>query len=134
MARLVHEFVQSAVERFGDRTALVDDNGTLSYRELWDRSCRLAGALADVGVQPGDRIVALMNNRNEWVEVDNAVSMLGAVRGRLNNRDSAPEFACAQNALRPSVAIAGPESTEVIGGLVEGGPVPPMRVLGLGPD
>ena len=78
MARLVHEFVQSAVERFGDRIALVDDDGTLTYRELWDRSRRLAGALAELGVQPGDRVVGLMNNRNEWVEVDNAVSMLGA--------------------------------------------------------
>ena len=94
MARLVHEFVRSAVERFGDATALVDDQGSLTYRQLWDRSRRLAGALAELGVEPGDRVVALMNNRNEWVEVDNAVSMLGAIRGRLNNRDSAREFAC----------------------------------------
>jgi acyl-CoA synthetase (AMP-forming)/AMP-acid ligase II len=134
MARLVHEFVQSAVERFGDRTALVDDNGTLTYRELWNRSRRLAGALAGVGVRPGDRVVALMNNRNEWVEVDNAVSMLGAIRGRLNNRDSAREFAFVLNDLRPAVVITGPEFTDVIARLVEEQAVPPMRVLGLGPD
>ena len=134
MARLVHEFVQSAVERFGDRTALVDDNGTLTYRQLWDRSRRVAGALADLGVHPGDRVVGLMNNRNEWVEVDNAVSMLGAVRGRLNNRDSAREFAFVLNDLRPAVVVTGPEFTDTIQGLVDNGSVPAMRVLGLGPD
>src|SRR3954452_21642366 len=75
-----------------------------------------------------------MNNRNEWVEVDNAVSMLGAIRGRLNNRDSAREFAFVLNDLRPSVVITGPEFTEVITTLVDDGAVPPMRVLGLGPD
>jgi acyl-CoA synthetase (AMP-forming)/AMP-acid ligase II len=134
MVRLVHEFVESAVERFGDRTALVDDQGTLTYRQLWDRSRRLAGALAGAGVQPGDRVVALMNNRNEWVEVDNAVSMVGAIRGRLNNRDSAREFAFVLNDLRPAVVVTGPEFTEVITGLVDEGAVAPMRVLGLGPD
>jgi acyl-CoA synthetase (AMP-forming)/AMP-acid ligase II len=134
MVRLVHEFVESAVERFGDRTALVDDQGTLTYRQLWDRSRRLAGALAGVGVQLGDRVVALMNNRNEWVEVDNAVSMLGGIRGRLNNRDSAREFAFVLNDLRPTVVVTGPEFTDVITTLVDEGAVPKMQVLGLGPD
>ena len=74
-----------------------------------------------------------MNNRNEWVEVDNAVSMVGAIRGRLNNRDSAREFAFVLNDLRPTVVVTGPEFTDVITGLVDEGAVPPMRVLGLGP-
>jgi acyl-CoA synthetase (AMP-forming)/AMP-acid ligase II len=134
MARSVHEFVQSAVERFGDRTALVDDDGRRTYRELWDRSRRLAGALAGLGVRPGDRVVALMNNRNEWVEIDNAVSMLGAVRGRLNNRDSAREFAFVLNDLRPAVVLTGPEFTSVIRDLVTEQAVPPMQIVGLGPD
>lgn len=132
MARMVHEFVSAAVDRFGPATALVDENRRLSYDEMWDRSRRLATGLAGVGVGRGDRVVALMNNRNEWVETDNAVSMLGAIRGRLNARDSAREFAYVLNDLRPKVTITGPEFTDVIQQLVDDGAVGPMQVIGLG--
>ena len=132
MATLVHEFIQSAVRRFGDATALKDERGSLTYRQLWDRGCRLATVLSELGVKPGDRVVALMNNRNEWVEVDLAVSMVGGVRSRLNNRDGAREFAWVLNDTAPTVVITGPEFTAVVEDLVESGQAPPSRVLGLG--
>ncbi|PXY16714.1 class I adenylate-forming enzyme family protein [Prauserella flavalba] len=132
MAQLVHEFVGSSVRRFGPRPALVDARGTLTYQEMWDRSRRLASALRGLGVQRGDRVVALMHNRNEWVEVDNAVAMIGAVRGRLNARDSVREFAWVLNDLRPSVVVAGEEFTGQIQGIIESGKAPSARVVGLG--
>lgn len=82
MPMLVHDFMQRAVARHGDRPALVDSYGQLSYNELWERSARLAGGLQSRGVAKGDRVVAVMNNRNEWVETDIAASMIGAPRGR----------------------------------------------------
>jgi acyl-CoA synthetase (AMP-forming)/AMP-acid ligase II len=132
MSTLVHEFIDSAVRRFGDATALTDERGSLTYRELWDRARRLATVLVELGVDPGDRVVALMNNRNEWVEVDLAVSMVGAVRSRLNNRDGAREFAWVLNDTTPKVVIAGPEFTSVVESLLSSGQAPPSRVLGLG--
>lgn len=133
MARLVHEFVKDAVDRFGSSTALVDENGSLSYDQMWDRSRRLATGLSSLGVEPGDRVVCLMNNRNEWVEADNAISMIGAIRGRLNARDSAREFAFVLNDLRPTVTLTGPEFIDTVQGLVDAGTVPPMQVVGVGP-
>jgi acyl-CoA synthetase (AMP-forming)/AMP-acid ligase II len=132
MAHLVHEFVESAVRRFADRIALVDDSGSLTYLQMWNRSRRLATALLDLGVAQGDRVVALMNNRNEWVELDNAVSMIGAVRGRLNSRDGAREFAWVLNDLTPKVVVTGPEFRAVIQDLIDSGQVPAARVIGLG--
>lgn len=132
MTTLVHEFMESAVRRFGDARALKDARGELSYHQLWDRSRRLATALKTLGVEPGDRVVALMNNRNEWVEVDNAVSMIGAIRSRLNNRDGAREFAWVLTDTSPKVVITGPEYTDLITGLVESGEAPTSRVVGLG--
>jgi acyl-CoA synthetase (AMP-forming)/AMP-acid ligase II len=132
MAQLVHEFVASAVRRFGDRTALIDANGALSYAEMWDRSRRLAAGLRGLGIREGDRVVALMLNRNEWVEVDNAVSMIGGVRGRLNARDSAREFAWVLGDLEPGVVITGPEFTAQIRELMDSGSAPEAVVLGLG--
>ncbi|GAB3359545.1 class I adenylate-forming enzyme family protein [Amycolatopsis echigonensis] len=134
MAQLVHEFVGSSVRRFGDSRALTDANGSLTYNEMWDRSRRLATGLRGLGVQRGDRVVALMHNRNEWVEVDNAVSMIGGVRGRLNARDSLREFAWVLNDLRPSVVVTSPEFTKPIQELVDSGKAPSARIVGLGDD
>lgn len=131
MAVLVHDFVHSAVQRFGDRPALVDDRGTMTYTEMWDRSVRLATVLVELGVRPGDRVVALMNNCSEWVEIDNAVSMVGAVRGRLNSRDSSREFTFVLDDVTPKVVITGPEFTAQVQELVDTGAVPKMRVVGL---
>lgn len=133
MAALVHEFVEYAVGRFGQRPALVDGNGTLSYARMWERSRRLATALRDLGVRPGDRVVAVMNNRTEWVEVDNAVAMIGAIRGRLNARDSAREFDWVLRDLRPTAVVTGPEFTETIREVVSAGAAPDAAVIGLGP-
>lgn len=131
MAVLVHELVADAVARFGDLTALVDDRGSRSYNEMWDRSTRLAGALQDLGVSPGDRVVALMANCNDWVEIDNAVSMIGGVRGRLNARDSDREFAWTLTDTTPKVVITGPEYTSQIQRLIDTGAAPAARVIGL---
>ena len=131
MAQLVHELVESAVRRFADHIALVDDSASLTYRQMWDRGRRLATVLRGLGVHPGDRVVALMNNRNEWVELDNAVSMIGGVRGRLNSRDGAREFVWVLNDLTPTVVVTGPEFTAVIQDLIDSGRAPAARVIGL---
>src|SRR5690625_5261468 len=132
MNTLVQEFVHSTVRRFGDALALKDERGTLTYNQLWDRSRRLATVLSELGVEPGDRVVALMNNRNEWVEVDLAVSMVGAIRSRLNNRDGSREFAWVLHDTAPKVVVTGPEFTPRIEALVESGEAPPSRLLDLG--
>jgi acyl-CoA synthetase (AMP-forming)/AMP-acid ligase II len=131
VAFLVHDFVYSAVRRFGDSTALVDDRGRTSYAQMWERSRHLAGALVELGVEPGDRVVALMNNCSEWVEIDTAVSIVGAVRGRLNARDSTREFSWVLNDLTPKVVFTGPEFTSQVQQLVDSGAAPSLRVIGL---
>jgi acyl-CoA synthetase (AMP-forming)/AMP-acid ligase II len=134
MAQLVHEFVGYAVSRFGERPALVHGDHTVSYDQMWDRSSRLATGLRDLGVRPGDRVVALMNNRSEWAEVDNAVAMIEATRGRLNARDSVREFAWVLRDLEPAAVVTGPEFTATIREVVVAGDAPETAVIGLGPD
>jgi acyl-CoA synthetase (AMP-forming)/AMP-acid ligase II len=132
VTQLVHEFVGSAVRRFGPRTALVDANGTLTYNAMWDRSRRAAAALRGLGVRPGDRVAAVMHNRSEWVEIDCAVSMVGGIRGRLNARDSLREFAWVLNDLRPSVVVTGPEFTSRVQQIVAAEDALNCPVIGLG--
>ncbi|GAC1381445.1 MAG: long-chain fatty acid--CoA ligase [Marmoricola sp.] len=134
MAQFVHEIVGSAVQRFGDQVALRDAYGSVTYRQLWDRSQRLAGGLQHLGVVPGDGVVAIMHNRSEWSEVELAASMTGAVRSRLNSRDGAREWAAVLRDIAPKLIIAGPEFASTINGLIDTGEAPKATVLTLGDE
>jgi acyl-CoA synthetase (AMP-forming)/AMP-acid ligase II len=132
MGMVVHEFFKSAVDQHGERVALVDEHRSLTFDQLWDRSARLASALRTHGIQKGERVVALMNNRNEWVETDIAVSMTGAARGRLNARDSKRDWALTLDDLQSKVVVAGPEFTGQIQELLDEGKVSGFEILTLG--
>jgi len=61
---------------------VVDDGGgdtSLTYRELSERSARVAGFLAAQGVQPGDRVLIMLGNVVPLWETMLAVMRLGAV-------------------------------------------------------
>jgi long-chain acyl-CoA synthetase len=50
-----------------------------SWNEISERTDRLRGGLARLGVQPGDRVAILSDNCPEWVIVDLAALGLGAI-------------------------------------------------------
>ncbi|NJQ01711.1 acyl-CoA synthetase [Streptomyces zingiberis] len=75
-----------------DRTALTGHDRTLSYAGLADRTARLAGALARLGVRPGDRVAQLGVNAVSVFETFFATWLLGAVAVPLNHRLSGPEI------------------------------------------
>jgi benzoate-CoA ligase len=57
-----------------DRTAYIDDRGTLSYGQLEDRARRLAAALKAAGIRREERVLLLMLDGNDW-----PVSFLGCL-------------------------------------------------------
>jgi fatty-acyl-CoA synthase len=78
--------------RHGERPALTDELGTLSYAELHRRSNALARALADRGVRPGRALGVLARNHRYFVEAIIAASKLGADAVLLNTGFSAPQL------------------------------------------
>ncbi len=71
------------VERFGDRAMLWERRGSdfeaLSWRSFLADVARLAAHLEEVGVIPGDRVVAFSPNRRELLVTEFAVMGLGAI-------------------------------------------------------
>ena len=65
--------------RFRTHPALIGMGETIGYTTLAERAARIAGFFAARGVQRGDRIGLLMNNRREWVETFFGAAMAGAV-------------------------------------------------------
>lgn len=64
--------------RHPDQLAIIDDRGTVTFKELHDRTDRLARALADRRVGPGSRVAVLCRNHRGPIETILAVSKLGA--------------------------------------------------------
>jgi acyl-CoA synthetase (AMP-forming)/AMP-acid ligase II len=64
--------------RHPDRVAIIDDRGTVTFKEIHDRTDRLARALADRRVGPGSRVAVLCRNHRGPIETILAVSKLGA--------------------------------------------------------
>ena len=88
---LLH-LLRASVDRRPDREAVVEVGGPrLSYRELWDRSARVAGGLRAAGVEPGDRVANRLPNGVDWVLAFWGTLLAGAVAVPVNTRFAPPE-------------------------------------------
>jgi fatty-acyl-CoA synthase len=85
-------FLDRAAYAFTDRPAVVDGDLRLTYAELGRRSHRLAGALAGLGVEPGERVATLCTNSHVQLEAHNGVPLAGAVLVPMNIRLSVDEL------------------------------------------
>ncbi|MEE3851958.1 AMP-binding protein [Gordonia sp. LSe1-13] len=59
--------LQDSVDRYTDRPAVTTDGGTVTYRELGQRTDQIAAGLLDLGLVPGDPILFQATNRLETV-------------------------------------------------------------------
>ena len=80
------------VDRLGDDLAIRDEarEKELSWTELRDAVHRIAGGLAKLGVERGDTVAIMLNNRWEFIPCDLAAVSLGAVPFSID-QTSAPE-------------------------------------------
>jgi acyl-CoA synthetase (AMP-forming)/AMP-acid ligase II len=85
-------FLRYAEQQYPGRTAVVCDDKRYNYKEFGDRARRLAGALLQIGVQPGDRVAFLSTNCHRLLEAYYGVLEAGAVLLPLNIRLSASEL------------------------------------------
>lgn len=79
-------FLKRSAYIHGDKTAVIDSDVTLTYREFDERCRRLASALAARGVKAGDTVAIVCRNTHEMLEARYAVPMLGAVLNPINTR------------------------------------------------
>ena len=68
----------AGASRHPDRVALIDDEGPLTYREIDQRTDRLAGELRARGVYERDSVGLLARNGRGFVEASVAISKAGA--------------------------------------------------------
>ncbi|HET6932923.1 MAG TPA: AMP-binding protein, partial [Candidatus Acidoferrum sp.] len=86
-------FLRYAEQQYAGRTAVVCEQNRFTYAEFAGRARRLAGALRQAGIQPGDRIAFLSTNCHRLLEAYYGVLEAGAVLLPLNIRLTPAELA-----------------------------------------
>jgi acyl-CoA synthetase (AMP-forming)/AMP-acid ligase II len=88
----VVDMLRASVEEAPGTEAVVEVGGPrVSYRELWDRSARVAGGLRAQGVHRGDRVAIQLGNGLDWVLAFLGAQLAGAVVVPVNTRFTEPE-------------------------------------------
>lgn len=78
LGRTLPDLLDEMAARHPAREFIVGAGARLTYAETRARVRQLAHGLAHEGVQRGDKVALLMNNRVAWLLVDFAVTLLGA--------------------------------------------------------
>ncbi|MCY0877604.1 MAG: long-chain fatty acid--CoA ligase [Firmicutes bacterium] len=80
----VEDLLKEAVRHYPQHPALQFYRLRWSYRELWSRVLRMARALQDLGLEPGDRIALILPNCPQYVVSYYAALLVGATVTQLN--------------------------------------------------
>ena len=83
-------FLERSSEVFPDKTAIVDGERRIAYRDFAAEATRVARGLQASGIGPGDRVAYLCPNIAEMLVAHFAVPLAGAVLVAINTR-LAPE-------------------------------------------
>jgi acyl-CoA synthetase (AMP-forming)/AMP-acid ligase II len=86
------DMLRVTVERTPDKEAIVElGGGRITYRELWDRSARVAGGLKASRLGRGDRAAIRLTNGLDWCLAFFGIQMAGGIAVPVNTRFSESE-------------------------------------------
>src|SRR5215831_6905879 len=85
------DFLHRAAYIYPDKTAVVSGRQRYSYRQLADRSWRLANALRSAGLRKEDRVATLLFNSAAMLEAHFGVPAAGGILVAVNHRLSSAE-------------------------------------------
>jgi fatty-acyl-CoA synthase len=106
------------VERWNDlhpkKTAILFEGLRITYSELHGRANRTACWLQSLGIRKGDRVVVMMKNCPEFIELYLACARLGVLFVPVNFRLTAPELAHIVKNAQPRIVVFGGEYGELV--------------------
>lgn len=108
------DFIARTASVYPEYPAVIHGNIRRNWRETYQRCCRLASALAGLGVGKGDTVAAMLPNIPQMLECHYGVPMTGAVLNALNIRLDARTVAFMLEHGEAKVVIADREFSEVI--------------------
>src|SRR5262245_58379348 len=132
--RTLQRIVALQGERLGDRPCLVTDGPSLTYAELPVAAARFAGTLAEAGVERGDRVVLLSENRWEVLQCLLGCAWVGAVLVPINTASRGPQLQHILANADPKVVAAEVELLDRVASVARPDGVTRLWRIGAGPE
>jgi len=118
--------------RYPNRTALIDDEGTMTFAELNDASNAAANGLLAMGVTGGDGVAILARNHRWFLIANYACARVGARTIMLNTEFSGPQIREVSQREGAKVIIYDDEYADAV--TQARAPLGMLRALGTNPD
>ncbi|MEU7384964.1 MULTISPECIES: beta-ketoacyl synthase N-terminal-like domain-containing protein, partial [unclassified Streptomyces] len=130
LIRPLPELLRAHAGRFGDKVAFRDARRAVDYVELELRTRRLAGHLAGLRLQPGDRAAIVMGNCVEMVESYLAIARASAIGVPLNPRVTDTELEYLLDDSGARVVITDPAHADLLTRVLRDRPAVRLVVTG----
>ncbi|MBX3532259.1 MAG: acyl-CoA synthetase [Rhizobiaceae bacterium] len=121
-------YLERAAKVFPDHVAIVHGAANTTYRDFWDRSLRLASALARRGIGKGDTVSVMLSNTPAMLEAHFGVPMVKAVLHSLNTRLDAAIIAFQLDHAESKLLIVDREFSGVVAEALKLATVTPLVV------
>ena len=108
------EFLMIASAIVPDRTAIVFEGVRYSFEELQERVNRLANAMSNLGIAPGDRVAAMQTNCNQLLEICFAAAQLDAIYVPINFRAKQEELITMLDIAEPALLFLGERYSSLV--------------------
>jgi acyl-CoA synthetase (AMP-forming)/AMP-acid ligase II len=115
----VPSLMRQALSYNAERTAIITEQRTLTFREMWDRGVRLANGLIELGVRPGDRVAGVEDNNLGAADFFLGAAIAGAVRVPLYARNRRLSHAQMLENTEAKVLLTDPTYVPDVSGLEE---------------
>ena len=106
----------------GGKLAFRDARGSVTYAELEARTGRIAGHLADHGIDAGDTVAMLLPNSVTWVEASFAITRAGAIGVPINYDSTEAEISYRLTDANCKAIVATAERAPLVAKLRSGAP------------
>lgn len=103
-----------AAKKFPNAPAIIDELGTLSFKQVDERTNALAHAFAEDGIETGDGVAIMCRNHRGWIDAVVACSKLGADALFLNTAFSGPQLTDVVEREQPKAIVFDQEFAEVL--------------------
>src|SRR5271163_771032 len=112
----------------------VSDGASMSYGQLFERAGRAARALADLGVEPGDRVAVQIDKSPDMIVLALACLKAGAALLPLNGAYTLAELEYFLTDATPALTICRPESKAAVSELAQKLSLRAVESLGVNRD
>src|SRR4051794_34797686 len=104
----------AAARNFPDEPAIIDELGSLTFKQVDERTNALAHAWARDGIRAGDGVAIMCRNHRGWIDAVLACSKLGANALFLNTAFSGPQLTDVAKREKPKAVVYDQEFAAVL--------------------